>query len=347
MPAIGASMVCSRALVVLPLIAALLATPALPQSQETDKLAPFALDDLLTLMAAGVTPARVTTLVKERGVTFDFTPDVEQKLRLAGGDDSLLLEVAKASARRPPPPKPAPEPEPAPPPAPVDRTNEVVEKAIEAMGGLSVLEGWRDSVVVYRLSLFTPQGEVVVDGTASLAPERIRLDATAAGQPFVFVYDGQRAWSQSGGQVTALPPIEAEIARRETERPREILLGVHRGRYSARYLETRAVDGHQTDVLAVTNSRGEQVKLFVEASTGHVVRSVAPELVSGGGVVECETSYSDFRRVGDFVIPFREVAQHNGFRFRDMVIFSVRVNTGLDPALFTRPAAKPERRVGK
>jgi glyoxylase-like metal-dependent hydrolase (beta-lactamase superfamily II) len=85
------------------------------QSQEADTSAPFALEDLLALLAAGVTPGRLAGLVKDRGVTFDFTADAERKLRLVGADDTLLLEVSKASARRPPKPEPAPQPPPQPP----------------------------------------------------------------------------------------------------------------------------------------------------------------------------------------------------------------------------------------
>jgi hypothetical protein len=329
-------MTCGRALVVLLLIAGLLATPAARQSQENETPAPFALDDLLALMAAGVTPVRLTTLVKERGVTFDFTPEAEQKLRLAGADDALLLEVAKASARRSPPPKPAPKPEP--PPAPVDRTKLVVDKAIEALGGLSVLESYhRGTIVVLRSTVFTPQGQTSYSGTVYVAPDKLRFDWTSPSRSS-FIYDGQRAWSQVGDKVTDLPPIEAEITRRRlAEDPDQLLLGVSQDRYSAQYLETRTIEGRETDVLGVINGRGEQVKLFVESSTGRVLRSVAPELISSGETVECETHYSDFRRIGAYTLPFRHVAWHNGVRSNDVVYQSVQFDSPLDSALFARP----------
>lgn len=56
----------------------------------------LSLDDVLTLLAAGVTPVRMATLVKERGVSFQLTDEAQQKLRLAGATDELLMEIAKA-----------------------------------------------------------------------------------------------------------------------------------------------------------------------------------------------------------------------------------------------------------
>lgn len=63
--------------------------------QETTR--PLAESDIAKLLEAGVTPTRVAALVAERGVSFDLTPEAEQRLRQAGADDALLLALVKAS----------------------------------------------------------------------------------------------------------------------------------------------------------------------------------------------------------------------------------------------------------
>jgi hypothetical protein len=55
----------------------------------------LALADVLKLLEGGVTPARVESIVKERGVSFELTDDAERKLRALGATDSLLLAIAK------------------------------------------------------------------------------------------------------------------------------------------------------------------------------------------------------------------------------------------------------------
>jgi hypothetical protein len=54
------------------------------------------LADVLKLLEGGVTPARVESIVKERGVSFTLTEDAESKLRALGATDTLLLAIAKA-----------------------------------------------------------------------------------------------------------------------------------------------------------------------------------------------------------------------------------------------------------
>ena len=54
------------------------------------------LADVLKLLEGGVTPARVESIVKERGVSFELTDDAERKLRALGATDTLLLAIAKA-----------------------------------------------------------------------------------------------------------------------------------------------------------------------------------------------------------------------------------------------------------
>jgi len=56
----------------------------------------LSLDAVIKLLEGGVTPARVESIVKERGVSFELTDDAERKLRALGATDALLLAIAKA-----------------------------------------------------------------------------------------------------------------------------------------------------------------------------------------------------------------------------------------------------------
>ncbi|MGH9602906.1 MAG: hypothetical protein ACRD24_11010 [Terriglobales bacterium] len=54
------------------------------------------LEDVLDMLDGDVPPARVAVLVKEKGVSFALTDAAEKRIRNAGGDDSLLLAIARA-----------------------------------------------------------------------------------------------------------------------------------------------------------------------------------------------------------------------------------------------------------
>ncbi len=66
--------------------------PPAPKPPDTT----LGLEDVLKLLEGGVTPARLETIVKERGVSFTLTEDAESKLRALGATDSLLLAIARA-----------------------------------------------------------------------------------------------------------------------------------------------------------------------------------------------------------------------------------------------------------
>ncbi|MGH9814067.1 MAG: tetratricopeptide repeat protein, partial [Candidatus Acidiferrales bacterium] len=53
---------------------------------------------IVQLLQAGVTPARAATLIEQRGISFEVTPEVETRLRQAGGDDALIAAVTRAAA---------------------------------------------------------------------------------------------------------------------------------------------------------------------------------------------------------------------------------------------------------
>jgi len=70
--------------------------PAKPPEPPPPPETTLGLADVLKLLEGGVTPARVESIVKERGVSFELTDDAEKKLRALGATDTLLLAIAKA-----------------------------------------------------------------------------------------------------------------------------------------------------------------------------------------------------------------------------------------------------------
>ena len=61
----------------------------LTESQITDLLKNF------------VTPQRIAELAREKGVAFDVTPQVEQRLRRAGSDDGLVQTLRELYSKQP------------------------------------------------------------------------------------------------------------------------------------------------------------------------------------------------------------------------------------------------------
>ena len=55
---------------------------------------------IIELLEGGVPSARVSEIVDDRGIDFNFTPEFEQKVRDAGGAGDVVAALKRASERR-------------------------------------------------------------------------------------------------------------------------------------------------------------------------------------------------------------------------------------------------------
>jgi hypothetical protein len=69
-------------------------TPAAQKSKPLNE------QEVLELLEGGVPSARVSEIVDDRGIDFDFTPEIEQRVRDAGGADDVVAALRRASQRR-------------------------------------------------------------------------------------------------------------------------------------------------------------------------------------------------------------------------------------------------------
>lgn len=81
------------------LLALLLVTTVYTPAAQKDK--PLTQQEVIELLQGGVASSRVSEIVDERGIDFDFTSDIEQKVRSAGGADDVVAALRRASRRRP------------------------------------------------------------------------------------------------------------------------------------------------------------------------------------------------------------------------------------------------------
>jgi PEGA domain-containing protein len=57
---------------------------------------PLSVDEIDQALSQGMTAARCAELVKQYGVSFALTPDIDKQLRAKGADDALLLTIAES-----------------------------------------------------------------------------------------------------------------------------------------------------------------------------------------------------------------------------------------------------------
>ncbi len=217
----------------------------------------------------------------------------------------------------------------------------LVEKAVNARGGLEVLQGVRDVTVLSRVMQDTPAGtmELTVK-TYLVPPDKFRQDIVAPVGEFSQALDGDSGWVRSPQGTGPAPPAFVERMRRNLARGVDrILPEVLVGARTAQFLETKTLESGAVDVVLVTDASGDAVRLSIAQETGYVVKQEYQGEAPGQGPVAEERIFSDFRTVNGLVLPHKTVVLQDGRQTSDATVVNIEINTGVDPALFAQPGS--------
>jgi hypothetical protein len=71
-----------------------------PTTSKADSGKALSDQDVIELLNGGVPSSRVSSIIDDRGINFDLTGTIEQRVRNAGGDDGLIDSLRRAAQRR-------------------------------------------------------------------------------------------------------------------------------------------------------------------------------------------------------------------------------------------------------
>jgi hypothetical protein len=95
-------------------------------------------------------------------------------------------------------------------------------------------------------------------------------------------------------------------------------------------LEGRTVNKVDQDLVEITDTTGQIVRIEFDPATGLPKRSTYDVPLQGGGApVFTEDVYSDFREVGGIKFPFKTAISQGGRKFADVVVTDLKINSGL------------------
>jgi hypothetical protein len=281
-------------------------------------------EDVLRAAEKRIRPGDLVVLAVGRQQDFD------QPLVTLGEFNTLDITI-------PAPPAPAAAAAPAATPETLAQGRKVLEVALRGMGGREALEGVRTVSALSRVLQVTPQGELPLTAKIFFAePDKLRRDIVLPFGEISLVFDGERAWQVSPAGVQEMPAEQVALIRRNLARDtRRILLEAARGEWTVQYLEPSRVEDAEVEVILATSPDGDEVRLFVEKTTGHVLKKTFQAMSQAGPVME-EQYFSDFRPVGGLVVPFKTLVLQNGERAQDLTVQNYEINIELDAKLFTR-----------
>ena len=216
--------------------------------------------------------------------------------------------------------------------------SDLVQRLVQAKGGLEALKAVRTVVVDADMSVTTLRGPTIIPTkTYVVYPDKFRVDATFAGQQTVQAYNGGTAWVRDPAGVSAAPPAMrndfAATVRRDTF---PLLIAAAEGKLTVRQLAEEGSSGATFKVLEVSGQGLDPVRLYIDRDY-RIARQTYAAPGPDGRPTQAEEAFSDYRKVNGIEVPFRATVMRDGRQILERTLKTVTFNTAVDPMLFQQP----------
>ena len=269
----------------------------------------------------------------------------------------VLAGPAAVSAQTPPPAKPAPAPvgtprpaspaapvpaKPAQPPSPQQLAagRALFAKVVDALGGPTKVKTVKDVQTRGQVTAKTPQGEMTMDiQTAMVFPDRLsqQLDAPFGRMAMVAMPSG--AWVLGPNGPSDLPPAMKDELLKQVQRvPLWLAQKADDPKLSAAEVGTERVGDVDARILEI-HYENMSVRWFVDPKTYRILRTFHTALGPNGNTVQISSDYSDYRTESGFPVAHRLEVTTDGERDQTLTLEECKINAGVDPKVFTKPAA--------
>jgi outer membrane lipoprotein-sorting protein len=222
--------------------------------------------------------------------------------------------------------------------------DEVIEKHIAALGGRAALSKITSRVSTGTISVSTPAGDVSGTFESDLkAPNKTRiymkLGLMALGAPDDMII--QQKFDGTTGYVLNSLQGDLAVEGNQLDNMRNNVFPTFFLNYKEAGTKVEVgpkeqVNGKPAIVLLVTPKSGSAPRVYLDAETYLIVRTVTKVNVpAAGGDIEQTSTLSDFRTVDGVKVPF-QIVQSSSQQTFTIKIDKVQHNVALDEAIFKK-----------
>jgi zinc protease len=218
------------------------------------------------------------------------------------------------------------------------RGQEILRQAAEATGG-KALQSLKD-ISVDAEAVVAVQGMEIklTQSIVKLLPDCVRaVQNTPMGSATQCIC-GDAGWMETPRGVEDMPPEALAAARQEQTRDLTTLLRDPSKVKAQALAEPVDVEGFPADVVLIQTPIVEGWKVYVDKQSHLVVRmdyKTKSELT--GGPVTAQELMGGYKAVGGIQIAHSTRILYDGEPFISVTLTSVKVNSGVDPAIFKKP----------
>jgi hypothetical protein len=235
----------------------------------------------------------------------------------------------------------------------VAKAKQVLQQAIQALGGPAFLDV-KDLTCTGRLSSFEHSGAVTgsVKFVSSIKlPDKDRTEFYYKTYTDIIVaelhktnmtadvHNGEKGWTLNGGGVDELSADAIALNQEQRKRSVNVIL---RERLNEPGLEfrwggTEVIDLRRVDWVEINDTEHHTIRLAFDESTHLPSRTIYETLDPSTREHNDELEYySNFHTIQGVETPFQRARERNGLKFFQVFYDECKYNTGLSESLFTR-----------
>jgi len=224
--------------------------------------------------------------------------------------------------------------------------DEIIQKHIAATGGRAALSKLTSRASSGTLSLTTPVGELkgtieVYNKKPNKSRTLIKIDAAALGGGQIV---NDQRFDGTTGYVIDTFNGNREITGDQLEVIKSLsfptpLLTYKEAGSTAVLGNKETVGGREAYVIQFTPKAGPGIRLFIDAQTFMLVKTVVTVTVPQLGPIDQAVEFSDFRDVDGLKIPYLTKSS-NPVQTVTAIITDVKHNVEIDDSLFSKPATQ-------
>jgi len=214
-----------------------------------------------------------------------------------------------------------------------EEVKSLVPKIIAAYGGEKVVEGTTAVHAVGDINAIMRRDQ----GTYDLSfkrPRKLRVDTKYQRSFETRILNGDSGYR--GTNETPLVQVKDQrfLAMAYQYKHIDILFGLLHGLYSVNGKGKEDLNGKSVEVLHLSDQEGPPMDVYVDARTGYIVKVTGSFVVGEGRATTLSSEFSDFRKVGDTVFPFKVVNYAGGQKIAETIMKTYVINPAIPDSLF-------------
>jgi zinc protease len=219
------------------------------------------------------------------------------------------------------------------------KAKEILANVITAMGGRA-LTAMKDMTQSITETSFIPQGTLKYEmETVYERPNKLFLKTAMDFGNVTSGYDGKTGWTANRMGVQPMSEAQlTDVRMSVASNLYHLLQNLSGSEYSLSYLgQDRVGDRPVNVVRAFHRPTKTSTTLSVDARSSIVLKKVSQRR-GASGLEDFVDEYSDYRDVDGVKVPFKTTSFAGGEEIAELVVRSVKINSGLKAGFFAQPS---------